>query len=360
MNLGILHRPLWLALPFLVLLNLNIARLDWNRSETVYDAFEYRNSWVAWASTTEPATGTRRESTTATRSLELTTSEPSAFGTVTIPTFTPSATYVHTEIPTANIPTPTATQETPTATATHTSQPTSTATCTPTQVATSTPTPTPTITPSPGSISNDDIGSALVIDSFPFSVTLDTTKASTSADDPNMGIGAGTNSNTVWFRMIAPSDGGISADTSGSNYDTVLAAYTGSRGNLNLVASNDDSALGTVTSHISFNVHAGETYYLEVAQYGAISRGGSLHLQVNLGDAVEPTPTASPTASVYPSYTPTSQSGFLPSGTATPSTAPAAQGSLPLGSVAIPPPLIHPFPQSRTSGFSKRPDFGSI
>lgn len=77
---------------------------------------------------------------------------------------------------------------------------------------------------------NDDFDSATLITSYPFTDVLDTTGATVASDDPNMGCGAGVNSNTVWYRLIAPFSGVVEADTAGSNYDTVLAAFTGSRG----------------------------------------------------------------------------------------------------------------------------------
>lgn len=126
---------------------------------------------------------------------------------------------------------------------------------------------------------NDDFDAAKSITSFPYADTLDTTGATVAADDPNMGCGAGVNSNTVWYRLIAPFSGVVEASTAGSNYDTVLAAFTGSRGSLVRLACNDD-AIG-LRSRISFSVERGEVYFLEVADYGGPG-GGLLNLAVNI------------------------------------------------------------------------------
>jgi len=124
---------------------------------------------------------------------------------------------------------------------------------------------------------NDDFDSAIVISSFPYTHTLDTTGATVAPDDPNMGCGAGVNSNTVWYRFTAPSAGRIRAHTFGSNYDTVLAAFTGSRGALTSIACNDDTS--TLQSEIIFRVQSGITYYLEAADYGSPG-GGQLELTI--------------------------------------------------------------------------------
>jgi len=56
----------------------------------------------------------------------------------------------------------------------------------------------------------------------------------------------------------------LEADTFGSNYDTVLSAWTGTQGALNLVACNDD--FGGAQSKITFAATAGTTYYFLAAQ----------------------------------------------------------------------------------------------
>ena len=55
----------------------------------------------------------------------------------------------------------------------------------------------------------------------------------------------------------------IAADTFGSNYDTVLSAWTGTQGALSRVACNDD--FGGLQSQVTFDATAGTTYYFMVA-----------------------------------------------------------------------------------------------
>jgi hypothetical protein len=108
--------------------------------------------------------------------------------------------------------------------------------------------------------SNDDFDAAVAIDALPFHTTQATVDATSAADDPI----SCTNNGSVWFSFTPTTNQTISADTFGSGYDTVLSAYTGSRGSLGLVpgACNDDSA--GAQSRIVFPAVAGTTYHFMV------------------------------------------------------------------------------------------------
>jgi hypothetical protein len=74
---------------------------------------------------------------------------------------------------------------------------------------------------------------------------------------------------SVWFDWTASGTGQATFDTNGSNYDTILAAYTGTALNaLAVLASNDDIATfddpPNVQSLITFPVTAGTTYHIQV------------------------------------------------------------------------------------------------
>ena len=128
-----------------------------------------------------------------------------------------------------------------------------------------------------------------------------------------MGSNLGVNSNTVWYTLTLGSGGTVTADTFGSSYDTVLAAFSGQRGSLTLLASNDDANSSTRESQVTFGVQAGIVYYLEVAQYGSAA-GGQLTLNVNSSAGALGTPTATP--EITPAATsaiPTVPAGVTPS-----------------------------------------------
>jgi hypothetical protein len=106
---------------------------------------------------------------------------------------------------------------------------------------------------------NDDFANASVISVTPFTDAVNTTDATTQATD-STGCGG---SHSVWYAYTASHSGTLSFDTSGSDFDTLLSAYTGTEGSLTLVACNDD-ANSTLQSQVSFDVTSGTTYHFMV------------------------------------------------------------------------------------------------
>jgi hypothetical protein len=120
--------------------------------------------------------------------------------------------------------------------------------------------PSPAVAAPPA---NDDFDNAVAFSAVPFEATQDTTEATVADDDPTDCVGGSTN--TVWFAVTLAATTEIGVDTIGSDYDTVLSAWTGPRGALNLVACNDDS--GGVQSRIAFTAQAGVTYHVLVGTF---------------------------------------------------------------------------------------------
>jgi hypothetical protein len=88
-----------------------------------------------------------------------------------------------------------------------------------------------------------------------------------------------TGEKSVWWRWQAPTTGMVTMSTAGSNFDTILAAYTGTAvSSITLVANNDDANTSVVTSQISFMATAGTTYQIAVDGYGTAA--GSIILLV--------------------------------------------------------------------------------
>jgi hypothetical protein len=95
--------------------------------------------------------------------------------------------------------------------------------------------------------------------------------------DPD-GIGGG---HSVWYRWTAPTNGMEVIDTIGSDFDTVLAIYTGNAVNdLMPVAADDDSG-GNGASRVHFNAIAGTTYRIMVDGY-TTTNGGTASGNVEL------------------------------------------------------------------------------
>lgn len=90
-------------------------------------------------------------------------------------------------------------------------------------------------------------------------------------DAPHAGTGRG---NSVWWRWTADTDEDFTISTSGSDFDTVLAVYTGTNsGNLLAVASGDDRSPLDYTSQVTFHAVAGTSYHIAVDSYRENSTG---------------------------------------------------------------------------------------
>lgn len=84
---------------------------------------------------------------------------------------------------------------------------------------------------------------------------------------------------SIWFRWTAPVDGETTIQTCGSDFDTLLAAYTGDAVDaLTEVASNDDACV--FGSSISFTAEEGETYRIVID--GNEGETGLFDLQLRL------------------------------------------------------------------------------
>jgi hypothetical protein len=127
---------------------------------------------------------------------------------------------------------------------------------------------------------NDDFDAARLISTVPYTDTLDTRGATIALDDPvfsacELNAGKGT----VWYKFTPVTSGDVKLETMGSDYDTVLGLFTGTRGNLTLMDCNDDTEInGQWYRHSSLFLHlnAGVTYYINVSKYGGVlDVGGS-------------------------------------------------------------------------------------
>jgi len=84
---------------------------------------------------------------------------------------------------------------------------------------------------------------------------------------------------SVWFKWTAPTSRRMMITLTRSDFNTLLAVYTGNAvNNLTLVAQNDDIIVGSVTnyrSYVSFKPTAGQTYYIAVDGYSNIINPGA-------------------------------------------------------------------------------------
>jgi hypothetical protein len=122
---------------------------------------------------------------------------------------------------------------------------------------------------------NDDFDTATVISALPFTVQQDTSAGTTAQDDPGNCQGPAFGG-TVWFSFTPTVNTILRATPSGSDYDTILEAYTGVRGDLHPVP----GACGVGTStDLAFLAVAGTTYHFMIS--GFFVTGGNLTFTLN-------------------------------------------------------------------------------
>ena len=126
--------------------------------------------------------------------------------------------------------------------------------------------PFPAATPASALPTNDSFGNALVFSNLPFTDARNTVGATTQAGEP-LTCGSAPIASTVWYSFTPAATMDLAAHTFGSDYDTVVAVYTGnSVGSLTPVDCNDDSF--SLQSLVTFSASAGTTYRFQVGGFG--------------------------------------------------------------------------------------------
>jgi Ca2+-binding RTX toxin-like protein len=116
------------------------------------------------------------------------------------------------------------------------------------------------------------------INTLPFEAdNVNTTMATTQTGEPRPSC-VSSHNNSVWYEYTPTVDMDITADTEGSNYDTVLAVYAGDWSKP--VVCDDDGGSGD-TSMVEFTANAGTTYLFQISSKGSSSDGGTLDFQVD-------------------------------------------------------------------------------
>jgi len=166
---------------------------------------------------------------------------------------------------------------------------------------------------------NDNFANAQVVSGGAGTINADNLLATKEVGEPNHTGNAGGGS--IWYRWNAPAAGSVTIDTLGSDFDTMLAVYTGSAyGALTTIASNDDIGGGVVLSRVTFTANLGATYMVAVDGYNG--KKGSVTLNWNQPNGGQPgglrsqsggLSLASVNEAVLPtlSCTPVSTGGFL-------------------------------------------------
>lgn len=129
---------------------------------------------------------------------------------------------------------------------------------------------------------NDDFANPTLIGSLPFSDSLDTTAATSGADDP---VGHCGNSGSVWYAFTPTETEMVVVDTIGSDYETGLSVFTGTRGALTFVTCSQDFQ----GPRVGFNATAGNTYFLMAGMCCTQGVNGGGHLVLHAAVLSPPT-----------------------------------------------------------------------
>ena len=149
--------------------------------------------------------------------------------------------------------------------------------------------------------SNDTIAGATTIAALPFSDTVDTTEATTDADETAAAqpcrdlFGAPATEKPVWYKYTASADITLLVDTSASSYTTGIASYNG--------APSAATFMSCAPRQLRVPVAAGQTAYLMVFGDTVGSPGGTLRISVQ---EAPPVPVVSVTVDPIGSFNPQS------------------------------------------------------
>lgn len=138
----------------------------------------------------------------------------------------------------------------------------------------------PALAAAPG---NDSYAGAVAITSLAFNTSLDTTEATTDADDVelNAACGAPATDASVWYSFTPSADTALVADVSSSSYSAGVIVATGAPGSFALVACGPGGVAWDATSGVTYTILVFDD------QFDATGNGGQMELTV---DVMPPAP----------------------------------------------------------------------
>ena len=142
--------------------------------------------------------------------------------------------------------------------------------------------------PKPGPLANDAPANAIAA-KLGKTIRIVTGGGAEAPEEPCLFVDPETNEtfevpfgNTAWWTFVG--NGGLmTVDSAGSNFDTVIAVYTGSPGSFTQVACVDDISdpAFSLQSRVTIDTDAGTTYYVQAGGFGGDS--GRLQLVIRTG-----------------------------------------------------------------------------
>jgi hypothetical protein len=135
-------------------------------------------------------------------------------------------------------------------------------------------------------VDNDSIAQATNVASLPFQDSSKITTASVESGEPRPSCFFAIPSATVWYKYTPPSSGVAVADTTGSNFQNVIAVWTrhGARFSEAACASGfQSSPFSNSSDRAAFHATQGETYYIQIGGFIFPDQPGNLHFQLQTG-----------------------------------------------------------------------------
>ena len=115
---------------------------------------------------------------------------------------------------------------------------------------------------------NDKFANAIVLPQSSGATTGFNNGAGKEEGEPNHANNNGGAS--VWWQLSVPANGQITVSTAGSDFNTLLAVYTGVViSNLTMISENDDRDANVTSSEVIFTARAGENYFIAVDGFNA-------------------------------------------------------------------------------------------
>jgi Ca2+-binding RTX toxin-like protein len=135
---------------------------------------------------------------------------------------------------------------------------------------------------------NDNFANRIVLPAIAINLPGTNLEATAEAGEPPFPVPFSAPNETVWWTWTAPSSGNFNLTTAGSNFDTVLAVFTGNAVNaLTLVGSNDEDDSVSRQSLVNFNAVAGTSY--QIAVDGFLNIKGNINLSIAPAGISRPT-----------------------------------------------------------------------
>ena len=114
-------------------------------------------------------------------------------------------------------------------------------------------------------VNNDEFATPTSVNGLPAQFLRDTDDATEQSGEPTA-TDCGTIGKTVWYRHLANANGSLTVLSAGSDFDTLIAVYTGNAvdGLTPVAGGCNDNASGTSQSQVALQTVAGTTYYIQV------------------------------------------------------------------------------------------------